>query len=248
MRTNLANVAIVNVVRFFFVLACFLPLACGDDSDPVDSGGDASSDVPGDVTRDVPIPDSGPECPVSCSGNEDCCLVDGEPTCTDVIDNDDNCGGCGIQCGLEFGQGTQCVLGRCECGGVDIGCEGRELSWCCPPREAGGLEYCANFFQDTRDCGGCGMSCDLRRASRCDGSECRCGASRDQCTGEPDSVCCMGPFEIGCVDTTNDEEHCGECEERCRLTERCIDSVCTPFDGGMPLEDAGPDGGADSGT
>lgn len=208
-----------------------LVAACGDDSSSdagADGGGDATIDV---GRRDSRPQDTGPVCETECTGEERCCLVDGTPTCVNTLTDDDNCGICGEQCGLEFGRGTSCVLGRCECGNVDIGCGGDELSWCCPARTAGTMNYCANFFMDTLDCGGCGNACDVLQADNCNGMQCRCGSSRDACTGEPDSVCCFGVAEASCVDTTTDREHCGECENRCALSQECVDGECVAIEG-----------------
>ena len=191
----------------------------------MDAGADG--DAPIHVGRRDGRPmDTGPECTPACEGEERCCVVDGTPTCVNTLTDDDNCGVCGIECGIELGRGTMCRLGSCVCGAVEVGCQGTEINWCCPARMATTMDYCADFFTDTRDCGGCGMECDPRQANTCSGMQCRCGSSRDACTGEPDSVCCAGIAEFACVDTTRDRDHCGECENRCALSQECIDGEC----------------------
>lgn len=214
-------------VRACLMMVLVVAAACGDDSSGEDDAGSDAGDATVDTgRRDSRPQDTGPQCTPACTGDEDCCVVDGVPTCVNTLTDDNNCGICGIQCGLEFGRGTSCRLGSCECGNIEVGCQGTDVSWCCPPTMDATRAYCANFFTDTSDCGMCGNPCDPRQANVCNGMQCRCGSSRDACTGEPDSVCCAGLAEFECVDTTSDREHCGGCMNRCQLSEDCIDSEC----------------------
>lgn len=217
---------------------CLCLIACGDSSGASDAAADTA---PADAPRDVVVRDSGPVCAVSCGPAEACCLVDGEPRCVGTRANDDHCGGCGIQCGLEFGRGEVCERERCRCGGVDIGCRGDRASWCCRAPRPDLSAYCANLEQDFTDCGACGESCDPAQADRCDGGRCRCGPRPDACAGTRESTCCAGfaGTEAACVDLGSDRENCGACGNRCSFGADCVEGVCLE-----PARDAGADAGA----
>jgi hypothetical protein len=128
------------------------------------------------------------------------------------------------------------VRGSCLCGDTRIGCAGTRDSTCCPPREDGGVEYCADFIRDSVDCGACGVTCDPLAADRCNDGMCRCGAMRSTCAGTAEDRCCNDGLDlIECVDTTADRRHCGECGRACRVGQTCVAGVCEdppPFDGG----------------
>ncbi len=226
----------------FLVCCTLMLLACGDDGSAADAALDTAL---ADSGRDVLVRDRGPVCAVTCGPAEACCLVDGEPRCVDTRANDDNCGGCGIQCGLDFGRGEVCERQRCRCGTIDIGCRGDRASWCCPALRPDLHAYCANLEQDFLDCGACGASCDPARADRCDGGRCRCGSGPDACAGTRESTCCVGfvGSVSGCVDLGNDRDHCGACGNRCGFGTDCVDGLCVEVgrDAGTPV-DAGGDG------
>ncbi|MEM9072331.1 MAG: hypothetical protein AAGE52_27745, partial [Myxococcota bacterium] len=145
---------------------------------------------------------------------------------------------------LELGTGTTCRGGSCICGDNTLGCLGVRDNWCCPPRTPSGTEYCANLEIDPDDCGACDERCDPARSDRCEAGTCRCGLSRESCTGERDSVCCESLFaDVGCVNIDTDNDHCGRCQNRCPLGRRCEEGVCVMPGGGV---DAGTDAGAGS--
>jgi hypothetical protein len=94
-----------------------------------------------------------------------------------VVDDELNCGGCGIECNA----GETCMAGRCQCG-VTRG-------------SVGGGAACTGLTDRCTagncTCGGSG-TCDATRADRCTSGNCRCGTS-PSCTG-PDrcmSAMCM---------------------------------------------------------
>ncbi|NOY92731.1 MAG: hypothetical protein GXP55_16195 [Deltaproteobacteria bacterium] len=200
--------------------------ACGSSPSPEDAA------PPDAAPRDARPPDArprdaGPVCTPACSPTELCCADStGAPRCINPREDVENCGSCGRTC--LGGRGTECALGACVCGFVDIGCGGTDESICCPPRSDGGIPYCANLRTDGSDCGGCGAGCDVDQANFCAGAVCVCGDMRGPCTGAPDSRCCED--EIGfatCVDTTSDPTHCGSCGHRCGPGERCTNSLCS---------------------
>ncbi len=226
------------------LLFCSFLLACGHSTDSADAAPDVASS---DAGRDVAVRDGGPVCAPQCGAAQGCCLVDGAPQCVELRNDDAHCGGCGIQCGLEYGLGEFCERRRCRCGDVEIGCRGDRSSWCCPARRADLHAYCADLERDYTDCGSCGASCDPARADRCEGGRCRCGRSADACDGTRQSTCCPGFAGLGasCVDLDTDREHCGACDVRCPFNERCVAGVCVGVSGG----DAGGDGvGTDAGA
>lgn len=214
------------------LLLTIVVAACGDDD------GAPPSDAGMDAARDAGRPDAGFDagCATACDFDQLCCPGPSGTFCAETQTDPDNCGLCGVVCAE--GRGTECGLGRCRCGMLEEGCLGRTDSWCCPPRLDGGMDYCANLYADSLDCGSCGNECDIRRSDRCLDGNCRCGETRFQCSGEPTDVCCPDSPVPGapgiCVDTTTDRRNCGECGTRCSGLERCVAGTC------VPLPDAGP--------
>jgi hypothetical protein len=83
--------------------------------------------------------------------------ADCDGACIGVVDDPDNCGGCGITCEGE----DPCVSGTCGCPFEgQTGCD---------------REYCARFSTDETDCGGCGVECSGGEA--CTGT-CECPETR----------------------------------------------------------------------
>ncbi|MCS6799192.1 MAG: hypothetical protein NZ898_11815 [Myxococcota bacterium] len=200
-------------------------VACGGGHAPADGSAryevGATDTMPVDVRSEALEPDVPGGCVPPCAPPTRCC----EGRCVDVRIDPEHCGRCGLRCAA--GRGTECRNGDCVCGTVRLGCAGDRGSTCCPPREDGGMAYCADFVHDTTDCGGCGMQCDPWRADRCDDGLCRCGPSRGQCAGTAEDRCCDdGRGEIRCVDTTSDRDHCGGCAMRCGVGQRCTAGRC----------------------
>jgi len=226
MRCYLSGVAPPSgpqVARLLMVAA--LAIGCGDDDAPADAAPDGSADA-GPPPDSGPPPDAGPMCEEDCGISLTCCPTgDGTAECVDRRTDPTHCGLCGLDCGE--GRGTECVRSQCVCGDSLRGCAGNDGSWCCPPREPGGIPYCANLHIAGSDCGECGLECDPARADRCDGGECRCGESRSQCEGTPEDTCCTDRTGTGsCVDTTTDFRHCGGCGDVCGAGETCVDGEC----------------------
>ena len=95
---------------------------------------------------------------------------------------------------------------------------------------------CVDILSDDDHCGECNNSCvvDAQGATI---SLCESGQCVDQC---PDSQNICGTEELSCVDTMNDDDHCGECDNDCGDGHYCDSGTCTP----LPCwEDAEPFGG-----
>lgn len=154
----------------------------------------------------------------------------------------DNCGACGIACGI----GT-CAGGVCQCEGVTScpaqnprcadtqndpqncgacgdACtrpgEGCQLGvcGCYPPDDDDCGTFCTDTLDDPANCGpdasACGNDCPLLN-DVCVGGACACPASL------PDAC------PTRCVDTDTDAANCGTCGNACPLTnDVCIGGVC----------------------
>ncbi len=214
-----------SLKSLLLLLVLLSTAACGDDS-ASDGGADADTGVMDSRVDTAPF-DTGPRCDPVCSSVEACCAADaGGVACLRIADDVNNCGGCGIACA--DGRGTTCELSSCVCGRIAMGCLGSDRSWCCPPREPTGMHYCADFTNDTQDCGGCNQQCSAETSSDCRASTCVCGDTGGPCAGTPEDLCCAeastGVFS--CVDTTSDSFHCGSCDKVCMVGERCEMSTC----------------------
>jgi hypothetical protein len=206
-----------------------------------DGGTDSSLDAPS--PRDVPR-DLGPACELACGVAEYCCIVEGAPACVNTSSDPANCGTCGTECILSR-RGDQCLRGRCACGRFDVGCTGTS-DVCCPATTE--IEaHCANLRVAEQDCGECGRACTAGQASVCQNGECICEGSDRGCAGTPEDLCCPGGLSVithACTNTLTDREHCGACDRRCELGERCDAGRCVGiFD--VPPPDAGVDAAVD---
>jgi len=216
-RTRGRNIASALVATL--ALVC----ACGDDDVVPDAAADSGAlDGARDAGRDA-----APACDPACPPGEVCCgEPDGTSRCSAFVSDLHHCGGCNVDCTM--GLGTMCVTGSCACGLASVGCLGTRQSTCCPPRGGVGVEYCADFDVDTSDCGGCGIACELERASECVGGTCICGADRRACDGTASDTCCFDTTGTAhCLDTLTDRFNCGGCGVRCETIEACDRGTCT---------------------
>lgn len=219
-------------MRFMFLRLAILAVAlflgaCSDDG----GGGDAALDTGLDSGLDTgvdsgPPRDSGMRCDPGCDRTEACCAEDaGALMCIPVTSDPLNCGGCGVVCAE--GRGSSCASSNCVCGRIPTGCSGTESSWCCPPRDDTGTEYCANLRTDSRDCGECNNRCAPEVSSTCELGECLCGDEGGPCAGTPEDTCCPSATDVfECRDMTSDVFHCGGCGRACGLDERCEFGSC----------------------
>jgi hypothetical protein len=135
---------------------------------------------------------------VSCPSGWSCC----GGSCVNLRLDEDNCGRCGAACGHPNAAlscvDSVCVIEECRAGYAD--CNGNPQDGC---------EVA--LLTDVRDCGACGLSCDLPYAlSGCAQGRCtvrQCAAGRADCNASA---------EDGCeVDILTDPAHCGDCGTAC---------------------------------
>ena len=179
--------------------------------------------------------------PGCCSEAEMTICEDG---CQSYLTDDNNCGGCGIECAFdEFcdvgacepicpGAGQELCGETCEdtlndptnCGGCGIECAYDEFcdgGSCAPicPGEGQELcnDVCVDTFTDVGNCGACGNQCQYDEF--CDGGSCA-----PICPGDGQEFC-----DDTCVDTYNDTANCGGCGLQCAFDEYCDVGTCTPI-------------------
>jgi len=161
------------------------------------------------------------------AGYTECPGSDGGTGCTDVLLDDNNCGGCGITCP----DGESCLGGYCTC----------HLTTC---TYDGGFSTCTDLESDPLNCDVCGHVCP--EGEDCLLGACSCSPSRTilQCatdgglacvdlTEDDDGGCgsfgCLcdedggtcGPGSGACADLTTDPYNCGTCGNVCP-TGSCI--------------------------
>lgn len=74
-----------------------------------------------------------------------------------------------------------------------------------------GDKTCEDLTSDKRNCGGCGVTCQLGEV--CSASECVCAPGATDCNG-------------ACVTTTSNPEHCGACGVACASPQVCEMGAC----------------------
>ena len=156
-------------------------------------------------------------CVAADGGVETLCTPDGgAPYCADTDNDNTNCGGCGVACGL----GQVCQNGQCANGCVAP--DGGTEALCQPD---GGSPYCADTNDDNGNCGGCGIACGI-------GQTCQNGTCVNGCPAQDGGTLtlCMpdggAPF---CTDTSNDPGNCGGCGNACAVNQVCIGGTCANF-------------------
>src|SRR5579871_4661013 len=143
----------------------------------------------------------------NCNGMDaDGCEVN---TNTDV----NNCGSCGKVCTMMLGQ--MCVAGMCT------GCACMQGFADCDKNCNNGCEV--NLTNDRNNCGACGNVCpnEPNATTNCSNSMCvitGCNAGFANCNGQ---------YGDGCeVNTTNDKNNCGGCNQPCAVNANCVNSAC----------------------
>jgi hypothetical protein len=151
----------------------------------------------------APLPESTPMCPVTtCTYPWATCPSSEFPCETNLLKDDDNCGGCGIRCGNEFA-GAQskwsCVGGQCAFSCNVPGFRN------CDGDTGNGCEVYTR--EDPENCGECGTKCP-------EGSVCSEGACVDPCQqGNWPDFC-----DWQCTNLTTDDFNCGTCGTVCDPT------------------------------
>ena len=125
-------------------------------------------------THCVTTPDGEPQC--MCPPGLSLCVTGHDARgfdvgyCADFASDTSNCGGCGVNCSHSFSSAVRgfdrvvCSHGSCELGGC---AEGRAD---CNDSPSDGCE--TNIASDPRNCGGCGIECDLAAGQACAGGRC----------------------------------------------------------------------------
>ncbi len=159
--------------------------------------------------------------------------------CTDVMNNNDNCGECGNVC-LE---GTKCHNGDCvvDCGrqtvcnntctdllsdgencgkcgeacDADAYCQNATCQYTCADQNQVVCNHtCTSLESDIKNCGACGTVCETDET-------CRNGLCTTECSSELETVC-----DQKCVNTKSDNDNCGECGIKCDSNQYCSDGTC----------------------
>lgn len=160
--------------------------------------------TPADASADAaPVSEDVLMCPVTtCSLPFATCPSSAFPCDVDLMNDDDNCGGCGIRCGGKNYENSKwsCVQGQCV-----FSCTGD--GWHnCDDNPTNGCEV--RTEQDVNNCGACGRTC-------APGEVCFNGQCWDPCArqGLPDT--CDGK----CTSLETDDENCGVCGNACDRAE-----------------------------
>ncbi len=154
-------------------------------------------------------------CQLTClSGFADCNGLVDDSCETPIVDDVNNCGGCGIVCA------DICMDGICGCrGGTPDFCD----------------QGCTNLDTDNWNCGSCGEVCpestdpppppEWNAAHGCLGGKCNklgCIPPWRDCNGD-----ILHPSGDGCEsDTSSDVANCGGCGQACAAGETCFNGVC----------------------
>jgi hypothetical protein len=151
----------------------------------------------------------------SCVGNLRDCKNGGLDGCETDINNDvDNCGGCGLRCTRPTSGQAVCEDGLC---GVVV-CGERYQD--CNGDPADGCE--TDTFRSTSDCGTCGQQCPGgdHAAASCGFGRCKlaCQAGYLDCNGDPADGCE--------VNGASDRNNCGTCGTQC-LSSGAVNAVCS---------------------
>jgi hypothetical protein len=155
-------------------------------------------------------PEGAPMCPVTtCTPPRTTCPTSAFPCDVDLMNDNENCGGCGIRCGTSFESNWRCVEGKCQfaCGNAGFGTNYQGAD--CDHDPTNGCE--SNTLFDNDNCGGCGYVCPA-------GKSCLLGQCFSGCDfaamymGLPDE--CSGV----CTDLRFDKDNCGTCGTVCDPT------------------------------
>lgn len=183
-------------------------------------------------------------CDPACPTFHECCGASDGVACRDVVNDPNNCGGCGVTCPSGMCREARCVPGTAPVDGGMIGTDSGSGGNCSPSCSAeqrccgstcisrNGVALGTNGQSDPSfsACSGCGIACDPQRASACSvpggGSgnpRCMCGVE-DQCpTGQ---LCVPQAGSFTCVSTGNDPNNCGGVGIRCAMGESCNAGTC----------------------
>lgn len=206
----------LNLIPFCFALVAMVA-ACGDDS------------------RTGP----GNACNPACAAGLTCC----GGACVATQTRADHCGMCGNVCAA----GSTCAAGVCSGGPTMDGSvpmtDSSVPSMCTPTcsaderccgatcfdRAAPAGQLDARGHESFLHCNGCGLGCDMARASRCGApagggsAQCLCGNSPQCSAGQ---ACVQQSGNYICADLRFDPNNCGEIGRMCAEGESCTNGMC----------------------
>ena len=151
--------------------------------------------------------DGGAGGPLKCCGGQ----------CLDVTSDAHNCGGCGTACMSSHTQ-SSCVGGACMNGMCSAG-------WADCNKDP--MDGCESYLRvDAKNCGGCGMACEIKNAVAGCAGTCylrACNFGYDDCNGD---------LKDGCeTAVVSDAKNCGGCGQVCKAVANaksaCINAACT---------------------
>lgn len=160
----------------------------------------------------------------TCKLDEQIC--DGQ--CTNLRNDPENCGGCGVNCRHDL----HCVDGRCSsdcelkrdlenCGDCGITCPQGAVCdiWGCAPSCQYGFVLCdgtcVDLLRDSENCGSCGKVCP---------SGCTAGHCAFECpSGE---ASCLDGGVLVCTKLYSDPHNCGSCGTWCDYGQECAHGRC----------------------
>lgn len=209
----------LNFIRSSFAL-CFalvsMVAACGDDTrTPINA------------------------CSPACAAGLTCC----NGACVATQTRADHCGMCGNVCAA----GSTCAAGVCSGGprldgsmpmpdsSVPSMCmptcsaDERCCGTTCFDRAAPAGQLDARTHESFLNCNGCGLGCDMDRASRCGApagggaAQCLCGNSPQCASGQ---ACVQQSGNYICADLRFDPNNCGEVGRMCAEGENCTNGMC----------------------
>jgi hypothetical protein len=149
-----------------------------------------------------------------CTGGQISC----NGACVTSTSDPNNCGSCGHSCG---DAGLVCSNGNCTFAGCDADAGQSQ----CP-------SGCVLLQTDSDNCGSCGVTCGgltpVCNAGVCSSAGCGAGST----------------FCGKCVDTTDDNNNCGACNNKCPTGTICGGGVCSSNCSGTTCQGTSADGGA----
>ena len=86
---------------------------------------------------------------------------------------------------------------------------------------------CVDLSTNLHHCGSCTNNCtsgNYDKGDGCSGGQCTCQGGSG-CDGDEGSVCCPGVSS--CVDTTYNDQNCGECGNECWGGQMCSGGWCS---------------------
>jgi hypothetical protein len=131
--------------------------------------------------------------------------------CTDIEYNENACGDCDTQCGVN----SLCEDRECICDPNLFDAQFYEI---CP-------DGCFNTRSDDAHCGDCETVC--MNGTECTGNGCECPFGTEDCGN-------------GCEDLSQNDDHCGSCPNACdTATEQCVNYQCVCQAGLSPCPGVG---------